>query len=400
MSGTRYLARLGDRSLFPKLAARAYLNHAAIAAPSIAVTAAARAVLEDYEKRGMEALGRWVAQRATLKEKLGALIGADADELALVPSTSHGVMDVALCFPWTQGDEVVVFEGEFPANVTSWQRAAELYGLEVKLLSLKPFARHHDEGIEALNEALSPRTRLVAVSAVQFSTGLAMPLRAMADACHARGAELFVDGIQALGVVPIDVRAMGIDYLAGGAHKWLMGLEGIGFLYASHARAKALRPNVAGWLSHEEPIRFLTEGRGHLRYDRPIRDRIDFVEGGSTNAIGCAALEASVDLIQQIGVEDIYAHVSAYNDLLEGGLEDRGFRSLRSPDHAARSGSLSVLPPEDVDVVALHRALVTRGVSCSIPDGRLRFSPHFPNHVDEVDVVLGAIEESLGALRD
>jgi len=125
---TEHRARLGDRSLFPDLAARAYVNHAAISPPSVAVRDAVNAVLSDYSERGVGAVGTWLAQRARLRESLAGLIGASKDEIALVPNTTLGVTDIALCFPWRQGDRVLLFEGEFPANVTPWQRAAELFG--------------------------------------------------------------------------------------------------------------------------------------------------------------------------------------------------------------------------------------------------------------------------------
>ncbi len=398
MSGTRYLARLGDRSLFPKLTPHAYLNHAAVSAVSVPVEKAAEEVLGDYAARGLEAIGRWIPQRLTLKKKLGGLIGADASELALTPGTSWGAAAIALSFPWERGDRVVVFEGEFPANVTPWLRAAELFELEVERLPLVPFARHPDEGIESLESALSRGARLVAVSAVEFQSGLRMPLQRIAAAAHERGAEVFVDGIQAVGAVPLDVKQTGIDYLAGGAHKWLMGIEGLGYLYAPAARAAKLRRNVAGWLSYRDPVAFLSEGIGKLDYDKPFREGIDFVELGSLSAVGSAALEASVELITQLGVSAIFEHVSAYLDVLEESLDERGFRSLRSPIADSRSAILSVLPPEGVDVVALNRALAARGVSASIPDGRLRFSPHWPNAHDEVKKVLETIDAALAAL--
>src|SRR5262249_35889129 len=159
--------------------------------------------------------------------------------------------------------------------------------------------------LERLRAELDRGARLVAVSAVEFQTGLRMPLAEMSALAHARGAELFVDAVQACGIVPIDVQAEGIDYLSCGSHKWLMGVEGCGFLYARADRAAALRPNVAGWLSHEDAAGFLLRGEGLLRYDRPIKKSIDLIEGGNVNTAGFAGLEASLDLIQQIGVPAI-----------------------------------------------------------------------------------------------
>jgi selenocysteine lyase/cysteine desulfurase len=391
-------ARLGDRSLFPELRARAYLNHAAISPPSSAVVSAVQAVLDDYARLGVGALRTWLPQRRRLKERLGALVSVSPDDVAIVPSTTAGVIAVALCFPWRRGDRIVLFDGEFPANVTPWQRAAELHGLEIVWLSLEPFARSHEEGLAALGAELGGRgARLVAVSAVQFRSGLRMPIDAMSALCRAHGAELFVDAIQACGALPFDARSA--DYVAAGAHKWLMGLEGIGFLCIRPERAAALRPVVAGWLSHLDPLDFLLRGPGLLRYDRPIRPTADMVEPGSQNVAGCAALEASVTLLLELGVGAIAGHVGRYLDRLEPEVVLRGFRSLRSAEPAARSGILSLLPPSGLDVVALVRELEKRGVAASIPDGVLRFAPHWPNALDEVEDVLAALDASVAAVR-
>jgi cysteine desulfurase/selenocysteine lyase len=396
----RFTARLGDRSLFPDLEARAYLNHSGISAPSLPVFRAIEALYADYAKHGMSAFVRWQAQRERLRALLAGLIGASAPtDIAFVQSTTRGVSDIALCFPWRAGDRLILFKGEFPANVTPWQSVAALFNIGIVFLPLSDFAKPDAPDLSRLEDELRRGARLVAVSAVQFQTGLRMPLKAMASLCHAFGAELFVDGIQACGATPINVTAEHVDYLACGSHKWLMGLEGTGFVYIRPDRIAALRPIVAGWLSHEDGLGFLLEGPGRLRYDRPIRKRADFLEGGNYNSAGCAALEASAGLIQQIGVPAIFAHANRYLDELEAGLVARGFTSLRSPDPARRSCILGVLPPEGESVVELQRALGARKIACSMPDGVLRFAPHWPNNPAEIPIVLEALDEARAELR-
>lgn len=380
--------RLGDRSLFPLLEARSYLNHAAISAPSLPVQQAAAAVSDAYARRGVAAFEECLPTRQRLRERLARLIGAGPQDIALRSNTTQGVLDVALCFPWEPGDRVLAFQGEFPANVTPWQQVEHLFALEVHLLPL-PRTRNPDV-LPMLEAALQRGARLVAVSAVQFQTGLRMPLEEIGALCRRHGAALFVDGIQAVGVVPLDVKACGADFLACGSHKWLMGLEGAGFLYVSPERVGELRPRVAGWLSHEDPFAFLSQGAGHLRYDRPIRKQADFLELGTGNTIGYAALEAAVGLIEELGVPAIHAHVNSWLDALEKGLECRGFASFRS---IRRAGMLSVLPPAGFSVAEFHAGLARRGIACSTPDGFLRFAPHWPNSLDEVPLVLEAIDE-------
>lgn len=386
---------LGDRSLFPDLEAVAYLAHAAISPASTEVVRAAAAFTADYARRGVAAFGAWRDQRERLRARIARLIGASPSEIAFVANTTRSVIDVATCIPWRAGDRVLCLRGEFPANVTPWQQAARTFGLEVRFLDADAFRT--DEGLALLERELERGVRLVAVSAVQFASGLAMPLDAIAARAHAAGAEVFVDAIQACGVVPIDVGKSGIDYLGCGSHKWLMGLEGAAFVYVREGRE--LVPRVAGWLSHEDALRFLFEGEGHLRYDRPIKRGASFLEGGAYNGIGLAALEAAIAPIEALGVARIFEHVQRYHDALEPALIERGFTSERSSEAARRSGTLSVRVPRGIDLVALWRALDRRGVVTSTPDGRLRFAPHWPNAIDEVPRVLAAIDAALPEAR-
>lgn len=396
---TDYRATLGSRDLFPDLESRAYLNHAAMSPPSVAVRDAIAAFTDAHARKGLGALFSWFGQRARLREKLARFIGADKSEIAFVPSTTEGIVDIALCFPWKKGDRVVVFDGEFPTNVTPWKRAAQRHELELVMFSADEFRRDRNDALERFDRELAKGARLVAVSAVEFQTGLRMPLEAFAVSCHRVGAELFVDAIQGLGVVPLDVGSIGIDYVVCGSHKWMMGIEGIAFVYASAERARALRPEVAGWLSHESPVAFLLDGPGHLRYDRPIRTGIDFLESGSISSIGCAALEASLDLLMQLGPTAIFEHVSSYLDTLESRLVALGFESLRAKEPAARSGILSLHPPSGVEVMALQKGLDARAIACTAPDGNLRFSPHWPNALDEIDDVVDSVEACVVAAR-
>src|SRR5262249_39162582 len=156
-----------------------------------------------------------------------------------------------------------------------------------------------------------------------------------------------------------------------------------GVLYVQRDRQAHLRPSTAGWMSHRGAFDFLNLGGGHLRYDRPLRDAADVFEGGNLGAASFAALEASVELIAELGVSAIFDHVQRGHDALEPERVARGFTSERAPNPAARSGILSVRPPAGVDLALLRRELLAAGIATAIPDGRLRFSPHWPNALDD-----------------
>lgn len=391
---------LGDARLFSGQESIVYMNHAGLSPASAVVRRAVANMLVDYGKRGAAAYPTWMAQRDRLRGKLAALVGVTPSEVALTQNTSRGIGDVAMCMSWRPGDRVVIFDGEFPANVIPWLRAAELFSLEVVQLDGHRFLSEKDALLTDLRAELAKGgVRMVAVSAVQFQTGLKTPLAAIGTMCRKAGARFFVDGVQACGLTQVDVPSEKIDFLACGAHKWLMGIEGAGFVVATSDAVRDLVPRTVSWLSYEEPVDFLFEGPGHLRYDKPPRSTIAFLESANVSAASFVALEAALDLILKLGREVVFDHVQRIHDRLEPAAIERGLVSLRSPDLEGRSGSLCFLPPADVEAKDLYRELGALGIACAIPDGRLRFSPHWWTAVDEADQVAWAIEQSLAKIR-
>lgn len=391
---------LGDLSLYPDLKAKSYLAYAATAPVSRLVKAAVNRVLDGYAERGNVAFFEFLQQREQLRGRLGSLVGARAEDIALIAGTTRGISDLALSLSWHPQDRVVLFEGEFPANITPWQRAAELFGLRLDFVPMARSVEDEESFLKPLERLLEQGVRLVAVSAVQFQTGLRMPLEKLGALCQRHGAELCVDAIQAAGVVPLDVQASGIDYLVTGSHKWLLGPEGVGFLFAKPERAKALVPRTAGWLSHQDGTRFLFSGPGELRYDRPLKDDVTLLEGGSSSTLGFAALDAAIEPLLALTPARILTHVGRYLDALEPAVEARGFRSRRAREPERRSGIASFVPPVGISAADLVLQLRERGVFASMPDGLLRFAPHFPNSLSEIETVLAALDEALASIRN
>lgn len=393
--------RLGSRALFPTLEARAYLGHAAIAPLSLAAQAHVRAAMEDVGRLGAGAFLLWEGARRRLVRRLEGLLGARAGTIALTAGTSSGLTALALSLPLEEGAEVVGFEGEFPANVIPYAQAVERFGGRLRLL---PAPRLEDEApeeaiVEGVERRLAAGARFVAVSAVQFQTGYRMPLRKLGELCERFDAWLLVDAIQAVGALPLDSRIPRLGALACGAHKWLLGAEGAGFLFVDPELRKRLRPLTAGWLSLEDGEKFLFFGAGHLDYARPLKGDASVFEGGSASLLGHAALEAGVEIIESLGPEAIFAHTQRYHDELELALEARGlfargFRSLRGRSPEERSGIYSLSVPEEVALPALASGLRRRGIFPSTPDGFLRFAPHFSNSLDEAPAVAEALFEA------
>ena len=397
MSARELAPRFGDRALFSQLQAVAYLNHAAISPLADPVRAAARRALDELATQGSAGFGTRLAERQALREDLACLLQAQPSEIALVPSTMYGLAALATSIPWRAGARLIAFDGEYPTNVTIWQRACERFGLELCLLPVADFALPGGADLGRLERELARGdVQLCAVSAVQFQTGLRMPLAEMAALCHAHGAELAVDAVQGLGCMPFDVVALDVDYATAGSHKWLMGLDGAGVLYVKGARMPQLRPAVVGAFSYVDSEQLFVQA-GQLRYDRKLRDEARVFEGGMLSSVSCAALGASLRMLLELGPERIHAHVNAYLDRLELGLCARGFRSLRAPDADRRSCTLGVLPPDGrASASRLASLLGERGIVCSGVDGVLRFAPHFANALSEIGAVLRALDEALG----
>lgn len=385
-----HTAQIGSRgALFPQLEAKVYLNFAAVSPPSTVAQEAVLGMLTDYARLGAGAIGGAVAQRDRLKGKLSKLIHAQPQDIALTRNTSEGALDIAFSIPWTAGDGVVLFRGEFPANVSAWLQAAEVFSLNIFWLDAEAMTR--PQGLTQLHDLLKRETiKLVAVSAVQFQTGWRMPLENIGTITREAGALLFVDGTQACGCVPLDMQALaGIDFMACSGHKWLMGLEGAGFLYVRPDAMTHLKPRLVGWLSGVDAFDFLMRGAGLICYERPLRTQADVFEGSSPAALGYAALEASVDLLLGLGVANIFKHVTSYIDALDAGLRALGFPTTRRA--GCESGIVSVPVESGARLGAVHRAMMAAGVACSTPDGYLRFAPHWPNSLDEIPQVLAAL---------
>jgi len=400
-------AELGSRALWPRLQWRIHANFASVSPASEPVLAFAAAQMRDMAERGAAAFVSWIGQRERLRGRLAALCSCDPADVGLLGNTTAGVTAIALSQPWPTGSTVLGFAGEFPANVTPWQQAAALFNLHLELLPLPDPAgpdpaadllTRVEDRLRGLQHGPNP-VFVVAISAVQFQTGWQAPLGQLAALCHRYCARLSVDAVQALGLVPLDLPALGIDFLACGSHKWLMGPEGGGLLYVAPQHLQDWQPRTAGWLSHQDPVEFLFRGAGHLRYDRPIRQRADQVEGGNVAGPSLAGLEMAVALIQQLPAQAIWDHVQAWHDAVEPGLLAMGFESLRARDDGGRSGILALRPPVDVDPVVLQRLVVRRGVLCSLPDGLLRLAPHWCSPLAECAEVVAVIQEAVAEAR-
>jgi selenocysteine lyase/cysteine desulfurase len=305
--------------------------------------------------------------------------------VAFVKNTSEGLSIVAAGFPWKEGDNLVTADVEFPANVYPWLRLRSR-GVEVRMIA----AREGRVRKEDLFAACDGKTRLIALSSVEFANGYRNDLPGIGEFCQRHGIFFCVDGIQSLGVIPMDVKSYGIDALSADGHKWLLAPEGIGGFYLSRDVLEMIEPVVLGW--HSVRNRFDFE-----HYDFTLSPDARRFEPGSFNTVGLAAFNASLRLLLTIGIDRIWERVRR---LTEAALESAGragYEILTPRKPEERSGIVTFRLP-GVDAPALWKALLSRGVVCASRSGGIRISPHFYNTPEEIERFFGILAEEAGRL--
>lgn len=371
------------RKLFPITSKLVYFNHAAVGPLSTRAFEAMQAHAADQRDYGATHWKEWYAEYEALRAAAGRLINAAPDEIAILKNTSEGLSFVAEGLDWKAGDNVVTTDLEFPSNFTPWKNLERL-GVECRVVESRGGA-YSPADVERLTDA---RTRLVTVSSVAFHNGFTADLDAIGARCHSRNILFCVDAIQSLGALPIDVRRSRISFLAADGHKWLCGPEGAALFYVANEHRQRLRILEYGWTNIERRGKFLGSSTELLPDARRF-------EAGSLNTNGIYGLRAAIDLLLEIGVEEIAAEVVRLAGVLALELERAGFRigSVTPP----RSGIVGAIPPtgEALTLLKIHRRLEEQGVVCAPREGMLRFSAHFYN--DESDI-RRAVEACVAAI--
>ena len=358
------------RSQFPVTGTTTYLNHAAVSPVPLRTAEAVSGLFREFTHEGIARFPDWFERMAAARRSAARLLGADPPEVAFVANTSDGVSAVAEGLDWKEGEVVLVPRPDFPANIYPWIHL-ERRGVRVRFYERRD-GRFH---VEDVARALVPGTRLLTVSSVDFASGFHCDLEALGDFCRTKGLLFFVDAIQGLGAVPMDVRRFHIHFLAAGGHKWLLSAMGCGLLFVDQGVLDRLVPNRVGWRSVQDELEF-----DRLRLD--LKPEAARFEAGSANIPGICALGASIGLILEAGPDRIRERILELNDRFRAGLEDRGLRVLSPTGDGERSGILCFEAQGDPG--ALWRYLNENRVSVSLRRGAVRLAPHFYNDGEDV----------------
>lgn len=368
------------RALFPITERAVYLNHAAVSPPPTLTIAAIQAQLEDVSANGSVNFRSWLATKERARNLLAGMIGARPEQVAFTRNTSDGLSTVANGLRWRAGDNLVTFRREFPSNVYPWLRLRDACGVEVRMCEERDGRIHLDELIGLIDG----KTRIVAVSQVQFASGFRADLNRLGRAARAHDALLVVDVIQALGVIPTNVDTDLIDVAAGAAHKWLLTPEGVGILYLSDRARERIAPTLVGWLSVPRP-----EDHGNL--DQSWNPGALAWETGTGPTALIHGLEVSLRLLTDTGVERIAAYLDELTDYLCDKLAGRPYQIVSSRRSSEKSQIVCIRHKDGIDALGLYVHLKQRNIITAPRGDRLRIAPHFYNTTADMDQLVESL---------
>jgi selenocysteine lyase/cysteine desulfurase len=364
------------RERFPIFKTKTYFNSCSQGALSVDVQQAYQTYLCDWDEKGSP-WELWVERSETARQAFAGLINADPNEVADCTSVSAGVSALASALDFSgERNEVVMSDFEFPTIGQIWH-AQEPRGARVVHVP----AAGNIIPIERFEAAISERTKIVSVTHVCFRNGSRLDIPAIVALAHRKGALVLLDAYQSLGTRPIDVKALKVDFLAGGVLKYLLASAGLAFLYARKELIPDLRPTAMGWFSQANI--FAMDIYANTPHSTARR-----FEAGTPPVPSIYAGVAGMKLIQSVGVEKIEAHIGEITGAIKEGAMRRGF-NLASPVDPARHGALITLRSHKVDLL-VHR-LEADGVITSSRDNNLRISPHIYNNQQDVDVLMDCL---------
>lgn len=363
------------RQSFPVLRKWNYLNHSSVSPLPTPVKLAMTSFFEERETDGGLRYAEWLEEAETSKNTIGRLINSPGRQISFFGSTSHALNSVANMLSLRQGDEVVVTDLEFPSNAFPWVKLAKK-GVSVS------WARSQNGilGIRDIEKAVSNRTRVIAASDVCYYNGVRLPLSEIAEFAQGRGITLVVDAMQSIGALQIDVRRLGVDFLASNSYKWLLGPFGVASLYCRDDWITKLESNDVGWYSVEDiwsrEVEEYTPANTARRF-----------ETGHPNFAGVRGLKAAVELLLSAGLDDIEKRVLALTSRLREGLRRLERVEISSPEPVV--SGITVFTVQGRDTKDTVDALRKNGIVVFTQRWKggmgVKVSPHFYNTESEVD---------------
>jgi selenocysteine lyase/cysteine desulfurase len=367
------------RHHFPIFERLVYINSCSQGALSDKVRAAYDAYLHDWDEKGAP-WEYWVERAETARSCFARLVNAQADEVAVTTSLSAGVSALASGLRYARRSKLVLTDLEFPTIGQIWHAQK---GRGARIVHVGPA----DDGsipLDRFDAAIDDDTLLVSITHVSYRTGAMTDVEGVVRLAHERGALVLLDAYQSVGSVPVDVKALGVDFLAAGTVKYLLGSAGLGFFYCRHELVERIWPTATGWFADRDVFEMDA-------WDYSPSSTARRFEAGTPPVPAIYAGIAGIELMQEIGIAETREHVQGLNRRLIDGLD--GLKApIATPRRAKRRGALVCVRSRDVD--ELVAALRREGIVTSSRDGNLRISAHAYNSADDVEAVLAALKRN------
>jgi selenocysteine lyase/cysteine desulfurase len=368
------------RDRFPLLERAVYTNSCSQGALSNEVRAAYERYLTDWDEKGAP-WDLWVELNEAARSRFARLLNASTDEIAVTTSVSAGVSSLLSRLGHRDGrNKIVISDFEFP-TIGQIVHAQELLGTKVEHVPASPDVTIP---LDRLAESIDTETALVAITHVCFRNGSKTDVEAVIDLAHEAGAHVLLDSFQAVGAVPIDVRSLDVDFVAGGTLKYLLGSAGLAFLYCRADLLPQITPTQTGWFADEDIFKMDI-------HDYSPSDTASKFESGTPPVPSIYAGVAGMDLMDEIGIAETERHVATLTEQLIEGLDRVGARMVTPRDPERRGPMIAVATSDERAMVA---ALAEDGILTTPRDGNIRLSWHCYNSAEDVEAVVAGLERN------
>ena len=317
-----------------------------------------------------------------LRADYAGLIGAESKQVGIGLNTSFGINIAAFGLPLKEGDEILVSDVEFPAVAYTWRAAAEAKGYKLKFV--KSVDRQFN--VDELKKNIGPRTRVLALSWVQFFDGYKNDLKELSALCKKHGMYFIVDGIQGMGAEPIDVRKLGLDIFSSGCQKWMLAPQGCGFFYISDEIRDTITPPFMSWLGSDWQMNF----SDLFHYDRPYFDSARRFELGYYAVLNLHGMKASVEIFKELGITNIQKHNHDLIDRLAEYIKGNPFYRITSSMDPIHRSSIFTFSCDDVK--ALHKAILKEKIILVTREGSIRVAVHLFNDQTDIDRLITVLD--------
>jgi selenocysteine lyase/cysteine desulfurase len=369
---------IGNPDAFPILREWDFFNHAGVCPLPRAAADALRKYAQQAETIAYIDTG-WYRDIEKLRISAAKLLKAHGDEIAFVKNTSEGIATVACGINWRPGDRIITTAIEYPANIYPWMDLSRRFGVELIMVPEQTIAGRRAVPLDhLLREIHHPRTRLVALSHVEFASGQRHHIAAIGKICREQGKLFCVDAIQSLGVLPVDVQAMNIDYLSADGHKWLLGPEGAGIFYCRRELLPTTRPLIVGWMN-------VINQEEYGSYDFTLKPDARRFECGTYTVATLLSLKSAIDLLLTIGIEPISQRMQTLTNHLISGLESKGYKIISPRGQDDWSGIVSFTSSRHDHGEIVRTLRHTHKTEIALRESRLRCSPHFYNTEEQME---------------